>query len=97
MQWTIAQARQRFSELLRQAADAPQIVTNRDRPVAAVVDAETFREFQEWKTRKRTSLAECFQELRKICREENYEFVTTDRTERANSFLDVLDELSPGH
>ncbi len=97
MQWTVAQARQRFSELLREAAETPQIITNRDRPVAAVVDGETFREFQEWRARKRTSLAECFRELRKICQEEDYEFAFTERTNRPNPFPEVLDELSAGH
>ena len=39
MSWSIAQAKQRFSELLRQAAEAPQLIFNRERMVAAVIDA----------------------------------------------------------
>lgn len=97
MQWTIGQARQRFSELLREATGEPQIITNRDRPVAAVIDESTFRQFQEWQARRRTSLSECFQELRRICAEEDYELVIPERTTRANPFPQVLDELSSGH
>ena len=97
MKWTVGQARQRFSELLRDALGEPQIITNRDRPVAAVVDGETFRQFEEWRARRRTNLDQCFQELRQICAEEDAEIVVPKRSTRQNSFPEVIDELSGRH
>lgn len=97
MQWTIGQARQRFAEVLREAAGEPQIITNRERPVAAVVDGETFRQFQEWRTRQQSSIYDCFRELRRICEEEDAELTIPDRSTRKNPFPTVLDELSAGH
>ena len=41
MRWKIGQAKQRFSEMVRHAATEPQLICNRDRVVAAVVDADS--------------------------------------------------------
>ncbi|MBT9582503.1 type II toxin-antitoxin system prevent-host-death family antitoxin [bacterium] len=48
MEWTIAEACQRFSQLVKGAHQEPQLITNRNRPVAAVLDAVTFLKFREW-------------------------------------------------
>ena len=48
MSWNIAQAKQRFSEVVRQAAEEPQLIYNRDHLVAAVIDAEDFEAFKQW-------------------------------------------------
>lgn len=97
MEWTVGQARQRFSELLRESAEQPQIITNRNRPIAAVVDSNTFQEFEQWRSRRRKSLFDCFSELRAILDNESYELTIPERTSRNNPFPEVLDELSPGH
>ncbi len=66
MDWKIGQAKQRFSEVVREAAEEPQRIYRRDRLVAGVVDAETLEEFLEWKRRReRRSLADTFEELRR--------------------------------
>lgn len=45
MRWQVQEAKQRFSELLRQARDeGPQVVTRHGEEVAVVVDAAFFRE-----------------------------------------------------
>nr|WP_106537498.1 type II toxin-antitoxin system prevent-host-death family antitoxin [Haloactinopolyspora alba] len=45
MQWPVQDAKQRFSELLRQATDeGPQFVTRHGEEVAVVVDVAYFRE-----------------------------------------------------
>ncbi|MBI5447060.1 MAG: type II toxin-antitoxin system prevent-host-death family antitoxin [Deltaproteobacteria bacterium] len=68
MKWTTARARQHFSELLQAAGSEPQAVCNRNRPVAAVVDFETYRQFEEWRTvHAKRSAGEAFDELREIC------------------------------
>ncbi len=87
MKWSIAKARQRFSELLESAVREPQPIYKRDRLVAAVVDAETFAEFLRWKEERATrSTAEALGELRALCEKERYEFEWPDREDRLNPF-----------
>ena len=93
MSWNIAQAKQRFSEVVRQAAAEPQLIYNRDHLVAAVIDAEDFEAFKQWRerTRQRT-LADEFAELRQILREENYQLEIPPRVDRPNAFVERLEE-----
>jgi len=67
MHWNIAQAKQRFSEVIRQTAAEPQRIYNRGRLVAAVIDAEDFEVFQAWRQRQRVkTVGEAFAELRAL-------------------------------
>jgi hypothetical protein len=89
MNWKIAEAKERFSEVVRAAGEAPQRIYNRDRLVAVVVEPEEFREFDAWRGgRSKPTLAETFAELRKICLEEDFEFEIPPRIDRPNPFLD---------
>jgi prevent-host-death family protein len=93
MSWNIAQAKQRFSEVVKQAATEPQLIYNRDRLVAAVIDVEAFNAFNQWRERsQRRTLADEFAELRKIAEEENYELIVPPRTDRPNALLTMLEE-----
>lgn len=97
MSWNIAQAKQQFSEVVRLSAEEPQAIYNRDRCVAAVIDAATFAAFEEWRNlSQRKTLGEEFAELRRIAAEEDYEFPALPRTEvgRPNAFAAMLDETS---
>jgi prevent-host-death family protein len=53
MAWKVAEARQRLSEVLRNAAQEPQTIYRRSRPVAVVVAGETFEEFKAWRAERR--------------------------------------------
>lgn len=67
MNWKIGEAKQRFSEVVREAADEPQRIYRRERLVAGVIDAETLEEFLEWKRRReRRTVADAFDDLRRI-------------------------------
>lgn len=89
--WNIAQAKQKFSELVRAAGEEPQWIYNRDKLVAAVVPAEGLEEFMEWKARQqRPTMAEALAELRRICEEEDYSFELPTRRNRPNPFADAL-------
>ncbi len=88
--WKVAQAKQRFSEVLRGAQREPQQIVNRDRPVAAVIDTDSFRQFEEWRARRNRSLAEAFEELRGLCAAESYRLQVGSRRNRANPFADGL-------
>jgi prevent-host-death family protein len=93
--WNIADAKQKFSELVRAAQDEPQWIYNRDKRVAAVIPAATFEEFLASRNeRVGPSLGEAFAKLRRICEEEEYTFENPPRLERLNPFPDALDELS---
>jgi prevent-host-death family protein len=96
MDWKIAEAKQKFSELVKAAEDEPQWIYNRDKLVAAVVPAENLREFLDWRRQKQErTLGDAFEELRRICNEEDYALEIPPRQERPNPFPDALDEL-PG-
>jgi methionine synthase I (cobalamin-dependent) len=94
MKWSVAKAREQFSELLRKAANEPQEIYNRDRLVAAVLGPDSFRELSECaqKTARRT-LKESFAETRKVMAEEGYQLEAPPRKNRKNDFPNLLDEL----
>lgn len=95
MSWNIAQAKQQFSEVVRLSAEEPQLIYNRDRCVATVIDAATFKAFEEWsKETSKKTLGEEFAELRQIAAEENYELPTLPRSKlgRPNAFIEMIEE-----
>jgi PHD/YefM family antitoxin component YafN of YafNO toxin-antitoxin module len=92
--WTIARARQRFSELLRKTEAEPQAIYNRDRLVAAVISPGSFGEYSAWRERtRRRSIADAFDDLRRILAEEEYQLEIPPREDRRNEITEVLDEL----
>jgi prevent-host-death family protein len=46
MTWHITSAKQQFSEVVRLAAQEPQAIYNRDRPVAVLISANEFEGYQ---------------------------------------------------
>ena len=95
MEWKIGEAKERFSQLVRAAAEEPQLVVNRGRLVAAVIDAPTFYAFKAWQENQaRTTLADVFATLRELCAEEGYQFEPAPRRDRPNMFVDALDNFS---
>jgi prevent-host-death family protein len=50
MGWSIAQAKQRLSEVVRLAAREPQPLYSRGRLVAALIDAESYQAFERWRS-----------------------------------------------
>lgn len=94
MHWKIAEAKQHFSDVLRQAEDEPQLIFKRERLVAAVVDAEEFETFRRWREHERmTSIADAFTCLRQISLEEHYSVEAPARSDRKNTLLDTLNDL----
>jgi len=85
VKWSVAKARGNFSDLLRKAAIEPQEIYDRERLVAAVLGADSFRELSEVKkTSTRKSLGESFAELRKLMVEEGYRLEIPRRKNRKN-------------
>lgn len=95
MSWNIAQAKQRFSEVVKQAAREPQLIYNREHLVAAVIDADEFDAFQTWRRRRSTkTLGEAFAELRALAAGDENPLPVPERRDRPNAFIEILDELS---
>lgn len=82
MKWQIAQAKQEFSQLVRAALEEPQFIFNRDRLVAALVDAEEYQAFRRWKEQQECSLLDAFRPLQMICAEEGYSLEVPERKDR---------------
>jgi len=101
MNWNVAQAKQHLSEVIREAAREPQLIYNRNTPVAAVIAAEELAEYRVWKDAKaksqQKSLADEFAELRQLMAEAGLEngFEIPPRTERLNAFVQMLEEEYP--
>ncbi len=64
MNWSVAQAKQQFSEMLRAAAREPQAIYNRTTPVAMVLGTEDFEAFQQWK--QRNSVSPCIESIARL-------------------------------
>ena len=74
MTWSIANAKQQFSEVVRLTAQEPQAIYNRDKPVAVVISAADFEAFKRWRAeRERPSLVEQFDRIRAALIAEGYE------------------------
>ena len=81
--WLTGEAKQRFSEVLRQSEQEPQQIYRRDRLVAAVISADTFEEFESWRhARQRRTLAEAFDEVRELCVRYDYDLDPGERADR---------------
>lgn len=88
MTWKIGDAKQHFSEVIRDAAEEPQLIYNRDKPVAAVIASQRLAEYLAWEAaQRRPSMAERLAEARRICAEEEYRLETPARADRENPLL----------
>jgi prevent-host-death family protein len=95
MRWKIGQAKQRFSEVVRRAATEPQLICNRERVVAAVIDAGAAERLQAMRARaSQRSIADAFEEFRELVKRERYVLKTPSRRSRRNAFANTLDRLS---
>ena len=83
MDWKIAQAKEKFSELIRKSQKEPQVIYSRDKVVAAVISSDEYLEYKKTREDKETeTLASRFRELRDICKEEDYEIKVPERENR---------------
>lgn len=100
MNWNIAQAKQHFSDVVKQAATEPQIIYNRNTAVAVMIAAEDLAEYRAWKKgRQQKTLSEEFAELRRLAAGHPDPLPDPDRfaVMRPNAFADMLDEEYPEH
>jgi hypothetical protein len=91
MSWKVGSAKQRFSELLRKAAEAPQAIHNRERLVAIVLGPDDSKLFLEWREQRRAPLGAALREARRIAADEHTELTVPERVDRPNALLRVAD------
>lgn len=87
--WSVAEARARFSELLRRARRSPQTILNHGRPVATVIDPSLWEQLQK---DARPSLFEASSEIRRIMERERTDLEIPERADRDNPFDEMIDE-----
>jgi prevent-host-death family protein len=99
MNWNIAQAKQHFSDVVKQAATEPQIIYNRNTAVAVLIAAEDMAEYRVWKEthRAKPSLIEAFAHMRALANGDPDPLPEPCRQkgERPNAFLEMLAEEYP--
>lgn len=101
--WSVAEAKQRLSEVLRLSAREPQPIYNRGRLVAALVDAEAFAAFERWRhAADAATVGAQFEALRAALAAGAAPDGAADaplpelaRTDRPNAFTAMLDEEYP--
>lgn len=94
--WSVAQAKQRLSELLRAANEEPQVILNRGHPVAAVIDSADFEQFRAWQgAHAARSVADVFAEVRALASAESYALEVPERVDRSAGWVDD-DAAVPG-
>jgi hypothetical protein len=74
--------------VVRRASREPQVILNRDRPVAAVIGADDLDAFLAWrKAQKPRPLVDALLEMSRVCEEEGYTFELEPRVDRPNPLL----------
>lgn len=79
--WSIAEAKQKLSELIRQAQKTPQVIYNRSNPVVVVLPYDRYGKLEN--ISQENSLFNIFTEARKIASEEKYQLEVPVRKNRA--------------
>lgn len=89
MKWSTAEAREKLSQLVRAAAQDPQVITNRGQPVAVVIDAKEYEAFKGWREqRSEQTMGEALDALKAACTAEDYALEVPPRRDRANPLAD---------
>jgi len=89
MVWKVADAKQRFSELIRRSREEPQLVQRRDELVAVVVAPETWERARESTDKSHSTLGESAAAVRRILVEEDYVLQPGERSDRPNPFAEA--------
>ena len=87
MDWSVVDARTRFSELVESAAVEPQVITHRGRPAAVMVAPAEYAAFKEWREARRApDLAASLDYVRDVCRGDHYRLEVPARRDRVHRF-----------
>lgn len=94
--WSVGEAKQQFSEVLRRSEEEPQLIYRRNRLVAAVVRVDDAEQIP-GEAAKASSVGEFVRANRDRIRGLGFVLPRTNRRPRRNDFLKALDELADRH
>ena len=84
VRWKIGEAKQRFSEVVRLAAEEPQVIQNRERVVAAVIAGDEIEDVLRWIAERRApTLAATLVEMRDAAAHESWDLPVPARANRS--------------
>ena len=94
--WNIAAAKQSLTQVIRDAQTAPQIISNRGKPVAAVIAIESLADVERARTARRPRLTELLAPLREAALEQHGDVDAPlapfgTRVDRLNAFTALTD------
>ena len=91
--WNIAAAKQSLTQVIRDAQTAPQIISNRGRPVAAVIAIESLADVERARAPTPLRLTDLLAPLREAALEQQGDAEASFgvRADRRNAFIDLTD------
>ena len=90
--WNIAAAKQSLTQVIRDAQISPQIISNRGRPVAAVIAIESLADVERARAASPLRLTDLLAPLREAALEQHGDADALGvRTDRRNAFIDLTD------
>ena len=91
--WNIAAAKQSLTQVIRDAQTAPQIISNRGKPVAAVIAIESLADVERARTARPPRLTELLAPLREAALEQGggVDAPFGTRVDRSNAFAALTD------
>jgi len=93
--WKTNEVKDNFADILNYCYQEPQLVYDKNDPVAAIVDIRLFKELVGQQRRKKLpSMAQLLDEIHSIVVEDSFEMNIPKRSDRLNSAERMLDELS---
>lgn len=91
--WKISEAKARLSEVVGHCVEEAQVLYNRKKPVAALIDMEEYEAFLEYKKAKqKPTMAELLDELQEINQAEPEMDELPPRTDRSIPDFSKLDD-----
>ena len=88
-EWKISEAKARLSEVVSSCVEEPQVLYNRKKPVAALIDIAEYEAFLAYKkAQQKPTMAELLAELDEIKKLEPGDFELPPRTSRPIPYLD---------
>jgi len=93
--WKISEAKAKLTALLTSCIKEPQIICNREKPVAVVINVKLFEELMQIKKKERKpSMAELLEELKSIREIEIVEIEIPERKDRVNPMETTENEMA---
>jgi prevent-host-death family protein len=95
--WNIAAAKQSFTQVIRDAQTAPQIISNRGKPVAAVIAIESLADVERARIAHPPRLTDLLAPLREAALEQHgdVDMPFGARTDRRNAFTELTNAQLP--